>query len=67
MDQEASTEYSYELPLENKRGHFFNPQYALLKYAKTNKSIVNEETVCSLNGRKVIQFKFRFLYPRPAE
>ncbi|WP_375205150.1 hypothetical protein [Hyphococcus sp.] len=62
-DARALKSYEYELPLEDKNGHIFNPQYAILQYLSENTAIMDEKTVCSVDDQQVIQFEFRFVYP----
>jgi len=55
------TEGTFDLQLPTLRGHFINPQYALL-VPGTKANVVVEHQSCSYNGRQVLAIDFTLVY-----
>jgi hypothetical protein len=54
---------SYTFSIEEKEGHFFNPQYSILATMSKGKAITSNETTCFSNGKKIFSYNYRFHFP----
>ena len=72
--KEETNTLEYELLLESKEGHFYNPQYSGFTYSTDGNSVSTDgnsvktqETICFADEREVFRFIFKLIYPRATE